>query len=239
MKGRPGSSRRAPYPERRGDVREARLHRRAGRRRVHASRFPRLVVVRHAVAHALAVENDERRRDLPFPRVDVDALSLHLPLVVHRRERAIKPRPRPTIIAVYHRVGLALGSRHAPRDARDERGRERGRHHGHAGVEVHRENLTGLVTGVRDGLHVITADARGARRETQHASDERRPTERGRSHHRAPLPTDDVSIFLAEKFTISSRVSQSVQTTRSAAIDKKSTPLSLSLSAPLDGVTRL
>ena len=163
--------------ERRGDVREARLHRRAGRRRVHASRFPRLVV-RHAVAHALAVENDERRRDLPFPRVDVDALSLHLPLVVHRRERAIA-RPRPPTIAVYHRVGLALGSRHAPRDARDERGRERGRHHGNAGVEVHRENLTGLVAGVRDGLHVITADARGARRETQHASDERRPTESG------------------------------------------------------------
>ena len=134
-----------------------------------------------AIRDALAVEDEKGGGDArAVARSNVDALRLHPPLVVHRRERAI------AVVLGRHRVGVALGARHRPRHLRDERARKRGRDERHAGVEIDLD-LPRRRAGVCRGLHVIPADECAAQREAQGGQRERRGTAGERpSRHRVP-----------------------------------------------------
>ena len=167
--------------ERRGDVREPRLHRGTRGLRVHARRVVVVAGMVDAIRDALAVEDEKGGGDArAVARSNVDALRLHPPLVVHRRERAI------AVVLGRHRVGVALGARHRPRHLRDERARKRGRDERHAGVEIDLD-LPRRRAGVRRGLHVIPADECAAQREAQGGQRERRGTAGERpSRHRVP-----------------------------------------------------
>ena len=148
---------------------------------MHARRVVVVAGMVDAIRDALAVEDEKGGGDArAVARSNVDALRLHPPLVVHRRERAI------AVVLGRHRVGVALGARHRPRHLRDERARKRGRDERHSGVEIDLD-LPRRRAGVRRGLHVIPADECAAQREAQGGHRERRGTAGERpSRHRVP-----------------------------------------------------